>query len=61
MEDIIERYAAAVDNWRWRNEAIGELSREAGDPSRLQALLDSRAHLWHELAAIVDAEGEAGR
>jgi predicted house-cleaning noncanonical NTP pyrophosphatase (MazG superfamily) len=56
-----DRFAAVAVWWRQTNAAIGDLSEAGGDPYRLQALLDARAHLWHELAAIADAEGEAGR
>ncbi len=56
-----DRFAAVAVWWQQTNAAIGDLSEAGGDPHRLQALLDSRAHLWHELAAIADAEREAGR
>jgi hypothetical protein len=55
-----DRFAAVAVWWQRTNAAIGDLS-DGGDPYRLQALLDARAHLWHELAAIADAEREAGR
>jgi hypothetical protein len=55
------RFAAVAVWWQQTNAAIGDLSEAGGDPYRLQALLDARAHLWRELAAIADAEGEAGR
>jgi hypothetical protein len=56
-----DRFAAVAIWWQQTSAAIGDLSEAGGDPHRLQALLDSRAHLWHELATIADAEREAGR
>jgi hypothetical protein len=52
-----DRFAAVAVWWQQTNAAIGNPSEAGGDLYRLQALLDSGAHL----AVIVDAEGEAGR
>jgi hypothetical protein len=62
--DLAARHDRVAAAWHETNQAIGPAAlavhdgTPSADPYRLQALLETRAHLWLELSAIADQQAD---